>query len=170
LLRYEITFAAIRQSEINYVSGGVPTPIVDCKMHEGHRVEHWSKARDENGALDVGARLATTRRGSHPLSESVKEWRDGHAGEVPRDGDGVDFIWLARLLKRHRHMLIGSLALGLTLGIVLLVATPRYRATAAIYIDTKEQPLVGTTGGAVTLAPQSRARSKFWARPASPSA
>jgi len=79
-----------------------------------------------------------------PVQAKLQAWRIAAEGN---DDDAVDLVWLLRILRRNRWRIISALLISLAAGLTYIeLATPQFRATAQLYLDTREAPLVDLSG------------------------
>ena len=96
------------------------------------------RARDPRSKPEVGSCFA-----AHQAHDAIR-WR---AADEAQDPDAADIKWLFRIGRRNRWRIFSALLLNLLAGIAYIKFTiPQYQATAQLYLDTREAPLVDLSG------------------------
>src|SRR5690606_40150175 len=77
------------------------------------------------------------------------------AGERSDDRDEIDLLAYWRILVKRRWLILGVVAAGAALSLLLtLMTTPLYRATAVMQIDNEQQEIMQLGGFAGSFSRQ----------------
>lgn len=97
-------------------------------------------ANDESPAARWRGEAGYQRDTLVPVRE---EWRSWRAVAEANTDSAIDFIWLLRILRRNVLLLGGVFAVSLMACLsYFALATPQFRATAQLYIETRETPFI----------------------------